>query len=171
MEFQETYEQTKDMVYRLVWRMIKNKADADDITQEVFIKVYKNLDKFNPQQAKLTTWVYQITLNHTLNHIKRGKWLRDNWDKVVEWYDDRHEQNLDSDPTAQITEASYIEELLGKVPVDFRTCVVLKDLEDLSYEEISNHLKIPVGTVRSRISRGRDMLKKLYEKEGPNVRS
>jgi RNA polymerase sigma-70 factor (ECF subfamily) len=165
MEFQQTYEQTKNMVYRLVWRMIKNKTEAEDITQEVFIKVYKNLDKFNPQQAKLTTWVYQIALNHTLNHIKRGKWLRDNWDKVIEWYDGRHQENLESDPTAQITEASHIEELLGKVPVDFRTCVVLKDLEDLSYEEISSHLKIPVGTVRSRISRGREMLKKLYEKE------
>lgn len=164
MEFQETYEQTKDMVYRLVWRMIKNKTEADDITQEVFIKVYKNLDKFNPSQAKLTTWVYQIAVNHTLNHIKRGKWLRDHWDRVVEWYD--------REPVSapEIKETSYIEELLGKVPVDFRTCVVLKDLEELSYEEIASHLKIPVGTVRSRISRGREMLKKLYEKEGPHER-
>jgi RNA polymerase sigma-70 factor (ECF subfamily) len=160
MEFQQTYEQTKDMVYRLVWRMIKNKTDADDITQEVFIKVYKNLDKFNPNQAKLTTWVYQIALNHTLNYIKRGKWLRDHWDRVVDWYD------RDPTPAPEVTEASYIEELLGRVPVDFRTCVILKDLEELSYEEISSHLKIPVGTVRSRISRGREMLKKLYEKEG-----
>jgi RNA polymerase sigma-70 factor (ECF subfamily) len=160
MEFQETYEQTKDMVYRLVWRMIKNKTEADDITQEVFIKVYKNLDKFDPSQAKLTTWVYQIALNHTLNYIKRGKWLRDHWDKVVDWYD------RDPVPAPEVTEPSYIEELLGKVPADFRTCVVLKDLEELSYEEIADHLKIPVGTVRSRISRGREMLKKLYEKEG-----
>ncbi len=160
MEFQQTYEQTKDMVYRLVWRMIKNKTEAEDITQEVFIKVYKNLDKFDPSQAKLTTWVYQIALNHTLNYLKRGKWLRDNWDKVVEWYD------RDPTPAPELEETSYIEELLGRVPVDFRTCVVLKDLEDLSYEEISSHLKIPVGTVRSRISRGREMLKKLYEKEG-----
>lgn len=160
MEFQETYEQTKDMVYRLVWRMIKNKTEADDITQEVFIKVYKNLDKFDPSQAKLTTWVYQIALNHTLNYIKRGKWLRDHWDKVVDWYD------RDPVPSPEVTEPSYIEELLGKVPTDFRTCVVLKDLEELSYEEIADHLKIPVGTVRSRISRGREMLKKLYEKEG-----
>ncbi len=139
-------------VYRLALRLSGNQHDAEDLTQEVFIRVFRSLADYTP--GTFEGWLYRITTNLFLDTVRRRKRIRfealpDETDRIPgtertpeHAYDENH---LDPD----------IQAALDALPPDFRAAVVLCDIEGLSYEEISATLGVKLGTVRSRIHRGR----------------
>ncbi|WP_028647420.1 RNA polymerase sigma factor SigE [Nocardiopsis sp. CNT312] len=148
-------------VYRLAYRLTGNKHDAEDLTQEVFIRVFRSLAKYTP--GTFEGWLHRITTNLFLDTARRKARIRfeglaDNADERIEGrepspaqrYDDRH---FDAD----------VQAALDALPAEFRAPVVLCDIEGLSYEEIAATLDVKLGTVRSRIHRGRAQLRRALE--------
>ena len=160
------------MVYRVAFRFLNNETDALDVTQEVFLRVHRALPKFRGDSS-LSTWIYAITSNLSRNAI-RSKKNREKvqvlapeekegqtpfWDRVA---DNRGGLASRGAESADLKEA--IQTALQEVPADYREAVILRDLEDLDYEEIGKILDANIGTVKSRIARGRAILReKLRE--------
>ncbi|WP_082126985.1 RNA polymerase sigma factor SigE [Allosalinactinospora lopnorensis] len=148
-------------VYRLAYRLTGNQHDAEDLTQEVFIRVFRSLANYTP--GTFEGWLHRITTNLFLDMARRKARIRfegfgENADERFEGrelspaqsYDERH---FDSD----------IQVALDALPAEFRAPVVLCDIEGLSYEEIAATLGVKLGTVRSRIHRGRAQLRKALD--------
>ncbi|TAP45515.1 RNA polymerase sigma factor SigE [Arthrobacter sp. S39] len=152
-------------VYRLAYRLTGNKFDAEDLTQEVFVRVFRSLENFKP--GTLDGWLHRITTNLFLDQARRKSRIR--FDALAEDAESRipgrepgPEQsfelnNLDLDVQAALEE----------LPPDFRAAVVLCDLEGLSYDEVAAALGVKLGTVRSRIHRGRTMLREKLAHRDP----
>jgi RNA polymerase sigma-70 factor (ECF subfamily) len=160
-------ERFQQPVYSLVYRLIDDPDDACDVTQEVFLKVFRNIGNFRAE-CTLKTWVYRIAVNEAHN---RRRWFgRHRKPEVGLEADDSGRGWLDtlSDQTRSPFDLVLNEErrvaiekaLLELNPV-FRSAVVLRDLEDLSYEEIADVLDVSLGTVKSRILRGRESLRRI----------
>jgi RNA polymerase sigma-70 factor (ECF subfamily) len=156
-------------LYSLIYRILPNPGDAADITQEVFVKVFRGIGHFHGE-ASLRTWIYRIALHEALN--QRRWWSRHQRQQVTiepdneEQYPhscealvDPHESPFDAAAHAEI--ASRVEAALRDVPEPFRTVVVLRDIEGFGYEEIAEILNANLGTVKSRLMRGRAHLKNL----------
>lgn len=162
-------------IYSLVYRMLDDPADAPDTVQEVFLKVYKGMKRFNGESS-LKTWIYRIALHEASN---RRRW----------WF--RHKLRETSiEPTIEETESGSVavrdtlvdegasplqrvmqsqvrekvEEILKELPEPYKTTVILRDIEELSYEQIAEVMQVNLGTVKSRLVRGRDALKKRLTK-------
>jgi len=153
-------------VYNLAYRLLSDTGDACDVTQEVFLKIFRNIGQFRAQSS-LRTWVYRIAVNESHN---RRRWLfrhRHNEVGLEEDFEDSEpRERALRDGTRSPFERAFdrekhvlIEEALGRINPSFREAVVLRDLEDLSYEEIADILQISIGTVKSRIMRGREALR------------
>jgi RNA polymerase sigma-70 factor, ECF subfamily len=158
-------------VYGLVYRIVNDPADAADTTQEVFLKVFRGMKHFHGESS-LKTWIYRIALHEAAN--RRRWWFRH---KAKETsiepaetelpYVGEHEMqtaltdHADSpfDTVAHREVQARVEEELSKVPEPYRTTLILRDLEEMSYEEISEVLEISLGTVKSRLTRGRAALR------------
>jgi len=164
----EVVREHADRVYRLAYRLSGNRADAEDLTQETFVRVFRSLAQYSP--GTFEGWLHRITTNLFLDMVRRRQRIR--FDALPEDAEDRlagtdpgpeqtyHEMHLDPE----------IEAALDALPPDFRVAVVLCDLEQLSYEEIAATLGIKVGTVRSRIHRGRVMLREALAHRAPGIR-
>ncbi|MCC9203681.1 RNA polymerase sigma factor SigE [Arthrobacter sp. zg-Y769] len=152
-------------VYRLAYRLTGNKHDAEDLTQEVFVRVFRSLANFQP--GTLDGWLHRITTNLFLDQARRRSRIR--FDGMTEEASSKlpsngpgpersfEFNNLDVD----------IARALEELPPDFRAAVVLCDLEGLSYDEVARVLDVKLGTVRSRIHRGRAMLKEKLAHRDP----
>ena len=151
----------KDQVYGLIYRMIYDRTQVDDLAQEVFLKVHRGLPYFRGE-AKLSTWIFQIAWNYLRGHRRRvGRHLAtvaEGSEEVV---------GRTPDPTPGPERRAVAADLLDRVsvamdelPEHYRVVVWLRDGEDLSYAEIADVLDLPVGTVRSRLARARAALKK-----------
>ena len=155
------YTETSGMLYRVVFRMIGSREDTEDILHDVYIKAYEKRKSYRPELSSLRTWLYRIAVNHTLNILKRRKWSNN----LKHFFRFEEEQQDTLDDYLVTEEGQDIQRLLQKVPENFRVCLVLRDIEEKSYEEIAKLLRLNTGTVKSRINRGRKMLKELYMKE------
>jgi RNA polymerase sigma-70 factor (ECF subfamily) len=153
-------------VYNLAFRLLGDTGDACDVTQEVFLKIFRNIGHFRAQSS-LRTWVYRIAVNESHN---RRRWLfrhRHNevgLEEEVEDSEPRERPIRDGarspfDRAFDREKHALIEDALSRINPSFREVVVLRDLEDLSYEEIAEILQISIGTVKSRILRGREALR------------
>ncbi|HLH00726.1 MAG TPA: sigma-70 family RNA polymerase sigma factor [Bryobacteraceae bacterium] len=156
-------------VYNLVCRLLNDPSDASDIVQEVFLKVFRNIRSFR-QGSSLKTWIYRITVNEAYNH--RRWFSRHQRQEVAFGQDESAPAHVDSfadpsrspfDEAADHETRALVEAALEKLNPKFRAAVVLRDIEDLSYEEIAAVLEISLGTVKSRILRGREALRKILE--------
>lgn len=159
--FRIIYEKTKDLIFSVVYRMLRSREEAEDLMHDIYIMVFEKRDKYDKKKASFKTWLYRIAVNHTLNHIKKKKWLSMNLFKF-----EKNEE--DKDILTNIVkkeERAKMEELLDKVRPEYKVCLILNDIEERPYEEIAQILKINIGTVRSRIHRGRKQLLELYRKE------
>jgi RNA polymerase sigma-70 factor (ECF subfamily) len=152
-------------VYNLVYRLLNDPADANDVVQEVFLKIFRNIGSFRGQSS-LKTWVYRIAVNEAHNHRRWFSRHRKQEIGLERDDDERCYQDRLSDPgpspfdTAADNEAhGIIESVLNGLNPTFRTAVILRDVEDLSYDEIADVLQLNLGTVKSRIMRGREALK------------
>jgi RNA polymerase sigma-70 factor, ECF subfamily len=164
--YESLLERFQQPVYNLALRLIDDPNEAGDVTQEVFLKVFRNVGTFRGQSS-LKTWIYRIAVNEA--HNKRRWFTRHRKPETnLEAGDERRgflDQLGDSAPSPYdllLNEEwrSAIETALAGVNPVFRTAVVLRDLEDMSYEEIAEVLNVSLGTVKSRILRGRESLRK-----------
>jgi RNA polymerase sigma-70 factor (ECF subfamily) len=158
-------------VYGLVYRVVNDPADAADTTQDVFLKVFRGMKHFHGGSS-LKTWIYRIALHEAAN--RRRWWFRhkaretsiepaeSDWPKPCEnamqvALTDRADSPFDS--VAHHEVQRRVEDELRNVPEPYRTTLILRDLEEMSYEEIAEVLEISLGTVKSRLTRGRDALR------------
>lgn len=164
--FEELVLRYQKKVYNTVLRMLSNLDDASDITQEIFIKVYQNLEKFKGQSS-FSTWLFSIAGNHCRDELrKRQKELkRSSFDSIAEERKET-EKVSDNNSNYQPEESSIkneqfrdIEIALSKLSIEYREPLVLRDIQGFTYDEISKILDLPAGTVKSRLSRARRKLR------------
>jgi RNA polymerase sigma-70 factor (ECF subfamily) len=163
--FEELYERFNPMVYNLALRMTGEPADAADLSQEIFLRVYRHLGKFRGRSS-LKTWVYRVAINCCRSRYRHQLWWRRDRisePAVLESLADRRRGPEDRALAQDAGET--VHRALRQLPVNFREAVVLRDIEGLSYEEIATITGLRLGTVRSRIARGRDRLRLLLENE------
>ena len=144
-------------VYRLAYRLTGNAHDAEDLTQDVFIRVFRSLDRFQP--GTFEGWLHRITTNLFLDGARRRQKIR--FDRMADGSEERLPSTWPT-PSEQLADADLDHDVAGALAAlspEFRAAVVLCDIEGLSYEEISDVLDIKIGTVRSRIHRGRSQLR------------
>ncbi len=154
-------------VYRLAYRLTGNKYDAEDLTQEVFVRVFRSLENFKP--GTLDGWLHRITTNLFLDQARRKSRIR--FDALADDAETRIASRAVT-PDVQVLDGLFdddVELALAALPPDFRAAVVLCDIEGLSYEEIADVLGLKLGTVRSRIHRGRTMLRKALAHRAPTA--
>jgi RNA polymerase sigma factor (sigma-70 family) len=155
--WEEIVDRHSDRVYRLALRLTGNRHDAEDLTQEVFVRVFRSLDTYQP--GTFEGWIHRITTNLFLDHARRKQRIR--FDALSDDRAERLHSALPAPDTAY-TDQTFdddVERALSTLPPEFRAAVVLCDVEGLSYEEIAEILDAKLGTVRSRIHRGRAMLR------------
>ena len=144
-------------VYRLSYRLTGNAHDAEDLTQDVFVRVFRSLHRFQP--GTFEGWLHRITTNLFLDGARRRQKIR--FDGLAEGAEERLRSAWPT-PSEQLADADLDHDVaaaLAALTPDFRAAVVLCDIEGLSYEEISTVLDVKIGTVRSRIHRGRAQLR------------
>ncbi|MGH9580236.1 MAG: sigma-70 family RNA polymerase sigma factor [Terriglobales bacterium] len=163
-------------IYSLVYRMVRDPADAADTTQEVFLKVYRGIHSFHGD-ASLKTWMYRIAIREASNQRRwwsRHKARETSIEPRAGAEGGAEESPALKDTLADAGESPYesfmheeirarVEQELQQLPEPYRTTVILRDIEDLSYEEIAEVLDVSLGTVKSRLMRGRDALRKRLE--------
>ncbi len=152
-------------VYRLAYRLTGNPHDAEDLTQEVFVRVFRSLGAYRP--GSFEGWLHRITTNLFLDRARRRARYR--FDGFSEGAEERIEGTSPT-PERVVSDAMFdadIEAALASMPTEFRAAVVLCDVEGLAYEEIAQVLDVKLGTVRSRIHRGRTMLRKALAHRAP----
>lgn len=163
--FVELVERYQHRVFAFCARMLGDRAEAEDIAQDVFLTVYKSAGDFRGDSA-FSTWLFRIAKNQTLNRIKylerRGRSARrrevDGEDRVARLVDE--DVQSPDDVVADRQQAQMIQEAINELGEEHRAVVVLRDMEDMSYEEISDITGLPLGTVKSRIHRARSALAK-----------
>jgi RNA polymerase sigma factor (sigma-70 family) len=165
-------------VYGLCYRFTGNAADAEDLTQDVFLKIYSNLGSFDAARGSLPVWITTMTRNLLVDNFRRTRNQRAT-DSLDEGWDHAEELKptdrlVAKDPTpheyaARNELAKIVQRALARVSVELREAVILRDLQDLDYKEIAQVLGIPEGTVKSRISRGRAELARLLERNQREV--
>lgn len=166
--WEEIVRDHSDRVYRVAYRLTGSPADAEDLTQEVFLRVFRSLESFTP--GSFTGWLHRITTNLFLDQVRRNSRSRT---YPLGEYDADAPRALTSDEPERGFEWGNldidIQAALDELPADFRVAVVLRDLEDLTYEEIADILGVSLGTVRSRIHRGRARLRTALEHRRPGL--
>ena len=154
-------------VYRLAYRLTGNPHDAEDLTQEVFVRVFRSLSSYTP--GTFEGWLHRITTNLFLDGARRKAKIR--FDALADDADQRMPGRVPAPDTAFMDHQfdDDVEAALTSLPPDFRAAVVLCDIEGLSYDEIADVLGLKLGTVRSRIHRGRSMLRKALAHRAPQA--
>jgi len=170
--FRELLESHRDRVYNITYRMLGNRAEAEDVAQEVFITVFKTIDSFR-EESKFSTWLYRVAVNHCKNRIK---YLARRHDRDRDELDETsHSANgaimnvqLRTPQPDRALEGVQMEGILQKaiesLDDDHRIVVVLRDIEDLTIEEICEITGLPDGTVKSRLHRARLALRKKLQR-------
>lgn len=159
--FEFIYQETSGFLFRVIYRMVKSRQEAEDLMQDVYIKIFENKKSYDKNKAAFNTWIYRIAVNHTLNHLKkRSRLVFTDLEITGHDYTDDYLDKISSQE-----DLSVVRKALAGVKPDFRICLVLADVEGRTYEEIAAILNIKIGTVRSRLNRGRKALLEIYRKE------
>ncbi|HKF47664.1 MAG TPA: sigma-70 family RNA polymerase sigma factor [Terracidiphilus sp.] len=165
-------------VYGLCYRFTGSAADAEDLTQDVFLKIYSNLGSFDMGRGSLQVWITTMTRNLLVDNFRRTKNQRatssldDGWDQTEELKPVDRLMAKGPSPhemAARKELEKMVQDALANVSVELREAVILRDLQDMDYKEIAQVLGIPEGTVKSRISRGRAELARLLERNKREV--
>ena len=161
-------------IYNLCYRFTSSPDDAQDLTQEVFIRVYKTMGSYNVEKGAFTTWLTTLTRNLLVDHFRRSK-----QDRITDSIDASMREDDDSmalidrledpkpnpdDRLASKETQRMVQLALARISPDLREAVILRDLQDMDYKEIAVVLRVPEGTVKSRINRGRMELARLLSR-------
>lgn len=180
LAFEELILQHEKIVYNVAFRMMNHSEDAKDLSQEVFLKAYKNLEKFD-ERSSFSTWLYRITTNTCIDEMRRRKGKQSySLDAELENEEGSIQQQMASEeetPEERLLREegkSEILQALDTLSEEHKAAVILRDIRGMSYEEISEIIELPMGTVKSRISRARNQLKaeilKIRERNGAGFR-
>jgi RNA polymerase sigma-70 factor, ECF subfamily len=172
--WEEIVQRYNRRIYNICYRFAGSGDDAQDLTQEVFIKMFRTLNTYDVERGAFMTWVTTITRNLLVDHFRKSK-----QDRVTESLDttpSEHEDAMplsekieDKAPTADLSVQNretreLIHNALQKLSPELREAVILRDLQDMDYKDIATVLKVPEGTVKSRINRGRAELARLLQR-------
>jgi RNA polymerase sigma-70 factor (ECF subfamily) len=161
-------------IYNICYRFAGTSDDAEDLTQEVFIKMYRTLSTYDPSKGAFVTWITTITRNLLVDHFRKGK--QDRMTDSIDTAGSDHEdvlplseqiQDPSPPPDAQVRSREASEQVhaaLGRLSPELREALILRDLQDMDYREIATVLRVPEGTVKSRINRGRAELARLLQR-------
>jgi RNA polymerase sigma-70 factor (ECF subfamily) len=166
--WEQVVQEHSGRVYRLAYRLTGNRQDAEDLTQEVFVRVFRSLSSYTP--GTFEGWLHRITTNLFLDQVRRKQRIR--FDALPDDAGDRLAGSGDLAPERAWEHNNLdhdVQRALDTLPPEFRAAVVLCDIEGLSYEEIAATLGVKLGTVRSRIHRGRAQLRLALAHRRPDV--
>ena len=162
----------KDRLLNFIYRFLNDIDRAEDLVQDTLIKLYTHKDSYR-EIAKFSTWIYTIAGNLAKTELRKLKRRKTYSVSDLSRYD--HEFVIKSpDGSAEIEAESItieksIQHALNQLPIDFKTIIILRDIQELSYEDISKIVDVPIGTVKSRINRGRLKLQKLLTDKGERI--
>lgn len=163
--FRLLYRRNGPAIYRFVLHICGNSATAEDVTQEVFMTLIRNANRFDPGRGTLGGFLFGIARNHL-----RKRWEKDQ--RLVPLPEAYEESQVDrATDTASFETVARVRQAVGSLPEDYRETVVLCDLEGMSYEEAAAALECPVGTVRSRLHRARALLVEKLRERRPVIRA
>ncbi|MBN1352483.1 sigma-70 family RNA polymerase sigma factor [candidate division KSB1 bacterium] len=155
----------KGPISSLIYRMVKNREETEDLVQEAFIKAFNSLASFNEQYA-FSTWLYKIAVNNCIDFFRKKRLRLYSLDKPMESKDGEVQREFPDTTFAadklvlSKERSTLIQEAIDSLPEKYRISIVLRHNEERSYEEIAEIMQIPLGTVKARIFRAREMLKK-----------
>ena len=177
--WQQIVESQHRRVYSLCYRFTGSPSDADDLTQDVFLKVYRSLKTFDADRGNFQSWLTALTRNLLVDHFRRTRAEQTTHSLDAGWNEldsipspAERVQTHELDPLARAMNRelqALVQKALLKVSPELREAVILRDLKDMDYKEIAEVLRIPEGTVKSRISRGRMELARLLERNRRQV--
>lgn len=148
----------KALVYRVVYRLLRVQEDVDDAVQQTFIEVFKSLPGYEGK-SKFTTWLYRIAVNVSIQHLRKRR-----SDTISDFDPEILPSESNKDNLEHLELQKQINAALDAIPIKKRVVVVLHDIEERTMEEIASILKIPLGTVKSRLFHGRDDMRKKLQK-------
>lgn len=164
--FEELMQSHESRIYAIALRMMGNREDAQDCAQEAMVRIYRAMGSFKGQSA-LATWIYRITMNTCLDELRRRKArkvtsldsLVDNGWSPTDAGDTPEEHGL------RVEKQNALNQAIQSLPDDMRAAIILRDVKGYSYDEIASILDANVGTIKSRISRGREKLREILSKQ------
>ena len=174
MAWEEIVQRYNRRIYNICYRFAGSADDAQDLTQEVFIKMYRTLSSYDVERGAFMTWLTTMTRNLLVDHFRKTKQDRvtDSMDAAPSEHEDAmslseqiEDKRLPPDARVQSRETGeVVHEALQKLSPELREAVILRDLQDMDYRDIAAVLKVPEGTVKSRINRGRAELARLLQR-------
>ena len=169
LTFEELFGRFNSMVYNLAYQILGDREEALDVAQEVFLAIYRKMDTFRGESS-LKTWIYRIAVRRAANRFRWWNRLRRRGTVSLE---EHLSKNPEREPACSLTSKSQspedallqqeereeVKRMLNGLPLQQRIAVIMRDIEGLSYEEIAESLNVSLGTIKSRIARGREVLK------------
>lgn len=155
-------------IYNLCYRFTSNRHESEDLTQDVFLRVYRTLGSYRSAHGGFATWMTSVTRNLLIDHYRRTKRdrLTDSLEDALPKLEEKQSAGRRPDQAALAGELSeQVQQALGKISPDLREAVILRDLQEMEYREIAEVLKVPEGTVKSRLNRGRAELARVLRQQ------
>jgi RNA polymerase sigma-70 factor (ECF subfamily) len=155
----------RNLVFSIMYKMVRNPQEAEDLTQEAFMKAFNSLESFNEEYA-FSTWLMKIASNNCIDYLRKRKLKTYSIHDQIQYKDEKIEIELpDQEPTPekfilQTERKNMIEDAINELPERYRYVIILRHKEEKSYEEISEILNLPLGTVKAQIFRAREILNK-----------
>ncbi len=162
--WEKLVKENESLVYHIAYRMMQNEEEAKDVSQEIFIKVYRNLQKFD-EKSTFSTWIYRIAVNTCIDALRKKKGK-----EVVSWEEQTQHQKENLADTAETPEEVYLQkekqlqimDMIQNLSPEHKAVLLMRDMEDMTYGEIAECLSVSLGTVKSRIARAREQFKKEF---------
>jgi RNA polymerase sigma-70 factor (ECF subfamily) len=161
--FVALYEYYSPAIHRFAYRLLGSQEQADDITQDTFIRAYEHIGRLG-DDANVSAWLYRIASNSCQDALRRRKRIA--WVPMVDDEDRGDSEFTTEDFVPQLIEAHAIGRVLAEMPPNLATCLVLRSVEGFSCEEIAEIMNVPKGTIFSRLSRARELFTKIYTRVG-----
>jgi RNA polymerase sigma factor (sigma-70 family) len=159
------FERYRQAIFHIAFKIVRNNEEAQDIVQETFIKAFGSLKSYNPDY-RFTTWLYKIVANSSIDHIRKRKINTFSLDQPISTRDGEvnvEVADMSYNPEQDLTTKQsrlFITEAINSLPEKYKQVIVMRHHEDKSYEDIAKIMAVPVGTVKARIFRARELLKK-----------
>jgi RNA polymerase sigma factor (sigma-70 family) len=174
--YAELMQRYKDSIFFMVLKMVNNKDDAMDITVSTFAKAFENLEKYRPDYA-FSTWLFRIATNGSIDFIRKKRIHTISIDGLskVNGEDRAYEIKSDVLNPEEISikkqQTEQLKEIIDKLPPRYKTLIILRYFDELSYEEIAEQLDLPLGTVKAQLFRGRDLLSHVLNRRKKSEKS
>ncbi len=166
LDFQTVYNEYVNFVFSLSFKYMCNEDDANDVTQDVFVKVYKNLDNLK-ENTNLRSWLYPVVINTCKDHFKKQKRKTNLIGKMKNRLSVQKSTLYNEDETSQKIESKlFIKDVFDELPEHYKVCLLLKEVENLSNKEICDVLNIPMATLKTRLVRGKKLLARIIKNKG-----